>query len=413
MTMQRDEGALLRESLRLAWHSLRESRLRSSLTLLGIVIGVATVIAMISVLAGLSRSVKEQISSLGSNVLYVSRYEAGVHVESGSDGRRDPLTVQDAEAVAALCPSVERVSPEVQQNAYARAAGRKTSFLTLYGATVDFVFVNDWELGEGRFFTAHETGHRSAVCVLGFEPAEELFPHGGSVGQWVEVDGRSYQVVGVLGKKGNFLGQSMDNLIVAPLPLVAAQAGYGDDVDHITVRPFGAGYVEPARDEMTELLRRRRGVKADAPDNFGITSQENLMDIYKRVTGAISLMTLVISSIGLLVGGIGVMNMMLVAVKERTREIGLRAALGARRRDILSQFLIEAIVLTTLGGVVGMLVGFALAFGAKLATGIQMAVTPISIVLALGLSIGVGLFFGWFPAFRASRLDPIEALRFE
>ncbi|MCA9729322.1 MAG: FtsX-like permease family protein, partial [Candidatus Eisenbacteria bacterium] len=221
------------------------------------------------------------------------------------------------------------------------------------------------------------------------------------------------QVVGVLAEKGRFLGQNMDDLVAAPLPVVAQKVGYGESVDYFTIRPYGPSYTESAREEITELLRRRRGVRADQENDFGITSQENLLELYRKVTGAVYLLTLVISSIGLLVGGIGVMNMMLVSVKERTREIGLRAALGARRRDILGQFLIEAIALTGVGGLVGMALGFGLAGLVRLTAGLRMAVTPLGIGIALLLSVGVGVFFGIYPAHRASRLDPIEALRHE
>lgn len=406
------ETALLRENGKLALTALWQSKLRTSLTLLGIVIGVATVIAMVSILSGLGQSVRDQIASLGSGILYVSKYEAGFHSSDEERNRKD-LTASDAEAIAALCPSVESVSPEINRPVYASAFGRRTSLLTFYGVNSDFPRVNEWEVSEGRFLTEHDVRHRAAVCVLGSKPAEVLFPHGGSLGQWVNVDGKSLQVIGVLAEKGNFLGQSMDDLVAAPLPVVAQKYGYGESVDYITVRPYGPQYTEAAREEMVELLRRLRGVRADQPNDFGITSQENLLELYHRITGAVYLLTLVISSIGLLVGGIGVMNMMLVSVKERTREIGLRAALGARRRDILGQFLIEAVALTGTGGIIGMAIGFALAGIVRLTAGVQMAVTPLGIGVALLLSIGVGIFFGIYPAHRASRLDPIEALRHE
>jgi putative ABC transport system permease protein len=406
------ERALLRENVKLALTALWQSKLRTSLTLLGIVIGVATVIAMVSILSGLGQSVRNQIASLGSGILYVSKYEAGFHSSDEERNRKD-LEVSDAEAIAELCPSVESVSPEINRPVYASAFGRRTSLINLNGVTEDFARVNEWEIAEGRFLTEHDVRHRSAVCVLGTKPAEVLFPQGGSLGQWVDVDGKSLQVIGVLAEKGNFLGQSMDDLVVAPLPVAAQKYGYGKSVDYITVRPVSPDHTEAAREEMIELLRRLRGVRADRPNDFGITSQENLLELYHRITGAVYLLTLVISSIGLLVGGIGVMNMMLVSVKERTREIGLRAALGARRRDILGQFLIEAVALTGTGGIIGMAIGFALAGIVRLTAGVQMAVTPLGIGVALLLSVGVGIFFGIYPAHRASRLDPIEALRHE
>jgi len=233
------------------------------------------------------------------------------------------------------------------------------------------------------------------------------------LGQRVRIGERSFLVLGVLTAKGKFLGQSMDDVAILPLPAAARLWEYGDQIDYFTVRPTSPAAAERARDEITELLRRRRGVRADQPDDFGITSQEQLLELYERLTGAFYLVTILLSSIGLLVGGIGVMNMMLVSVRERTREIGVRAALGARRRDILGQFLTEAVTLTLVGGLLGLGLGFALGAGISRALHVPLAVTPGAVALALGISAGVGVFFGWYPAFRASRLDPVEALRYE
>jgi putative ABC transport system permease protein len=205
----------------------------------------------------------------------------------------------------------------------------------------------------------------------------------------------------------------MDDVAVIPLSVLARLRNYNNRVDYMTVRPRTPQLVDEAKDEITELLRRRRGVKANAPDDFGITSQALLIDIYKRLTGAFYLVTILLSSIGLMVGGIGVMNMMLVSVRERTREIGVRAALGARRRDILGQFLTEAVTLTVAGGLCGIALGYGLAGIISLTFHVPLAVTFPGIAIALGISASVGIFFGWYPAYRASRLDPVEALRYE
>jgi len=346
-------------------------------------------------------------------VLYISKYEAGIQMGPRRRKPRKDLVVEDARAIATYCPSVAAASPEIQDGGYLSAGKVKTSRVDVYGVTQDFAEVNSWAPEEGRFLMADDLRHRSRVCVLGQGPVGVLFPHGGALGQWVDLEGAKYQVVGVLQARGKFLGRSQDDVILLPLTVMARLRNYDDSVDYITVRPVSPQMVEEAKDEITELLRRRRGVKANAPDDFGITSQELLLDLYKRITGAFYLVTILLSSIGLMVGGIGVMNMMLVSVKERTREIGVRAALGARRKDILGQFLTEAVTLTLAGGLCGIALGYLLAGIISLSFHVPLAVTVPGIAIALGISGGVGIFFGWYPAFRASRLDPVEALRYE
>jgi putative ABC transport system permease protein len=337
-------------------------------------------------------------------------------VHFDDDRRRKPrkdLTVDDARAVEESCPSAAGVSPEVIQRGYLKAGGVKSSSVKIVGGTASFADAGGWEPEAGRGFTEDEVKHRAPVCVLGHDPADLLFPHGGAVGQWIEYDGHRFLVVGTFKAKGKMLGEPMDDFGLFPLSLLSRQWDYGDAVDYLLVRPQGPESVEPLRDEITELLRRRRGVRADQPDDFSITSQAELLDLYRRITSVFFLVTVLLSSIGLLVGGIGVMNMMLVSTKERTREIGVRAALGARRRDILGQFLTEAVTLTLVGGLLGIGLGYALAGVISLLFHAPLAVSPGAIALALGISGGVGIFFGWYPAFRASRLDPVEALRYE
>jgi putative ABC transport system permease protein len=407
-------SSLFWDNVRMALGSMLSTKLRSFLTLLGLMIGVGTVIAMMAVIAGLNASVTRQIASLGSGVLYISKYEAGIQFGGGE--RRKPrkdLLFEDGQAIAGFCPAVAAVSEEIGDGGYVSSGKVKTSFINITGVTASFVDVNDWSPEEGRFLINDDLTHRNHVCVLGQGPAGILFPNGGAIGQWIELEGLKYQVVGVMTGRGKFLGQSMDDVVLIPLTVLARLRDYGDRVDYMTVRPRSATQVDEAKDEITELLRRRRGVKANAPDDFGITSQALLMDLYKRLTGALYLVTILLSSIGLMVGGIGVMNMMLVSVKERTREIGVRSALGARRRDILGQFLTEAVTLTLAGGLCGIALGYSLAGIISLSFHVPLAVTLPGIAVALGISAGVGIFFGWYPAFRASRLDPVEALRYE
>lgn len=414
MRTKRSGLSLVSENVRMAFESLLSTKLRTFLTLLGILIGVGTVVAMVTIITGLGQSMRRQIAGLGSGVLYVSKWEAGVQING--EGRRRPrrdLLGEDAEAVLEFCPSVASVSAEIQFPAYAASAGVRTSLLGLQGVTEWFSDANSWDAISGRTFTRDEVRHRAPVCVLGSSPAELLFPHGGELGQWIDVDGRRLQIIGVLESRGRFLGQNQDDVVLVPLPLVAAWRGAGRAVDYFVIRPALPEQTDAARDEITELLRRRRGVRSNQPNDFGITSQENLLELYHQVTGAFFLVTVVISSIGLLVGGIGVMNMMLISVRERTREIGIRAAIGARRSDILGQFLTEAIAVTLVGGVLGLGLGYLLALGIHLAFKVPMGFSVGGTVSALVVSGSIGLFFGLYPAWRASRLDPIEALRFE
>lgn len=406
------QASLLWANVRMALDSLMTTKLRSMLTLLGLMIGVGTVIAMLAIISGLNQSMKKQIASLGSGTLYVSKHEAGIHFGGQVKPRKD-LTMADALAVAAQCPSVAAVSPEIGDGGYLEAGGVKTSRINVYGAAPSFSDVNEWYPEQGRFLTPDDLNRRARVCVLGQGPADVLFPAGGALGQWVDLDGTSYQVIGILSTKGKFLGQNMDDVVLVPFPVLSRLRQYGESIDYMSVRPISPQHVADATDEITELLRRRRGVRADRPDDFGITSQALLLDLYHRITGAFYLVTILLSSIGLLVGGIGVMNMMFVSVKERTREIGVRSALGARRRDIMGQFLTEAVTLTLVGGLLGIGLGYLLAGIVSLAFHLPLAVSPGGISLALGISGSVGIFFGWYPAFRASRLDPVEALRYE
>jgi putative ABC transport system permease protein len=220
-------------------------------------------------------------------------------------------------------------------------------------------------------------------------------------------------VIGVLGSRGQFFGQKQDEVVVIPLPRMGRQQGYGRSVDHIVAAAKSPALAETAREQIEELLRRRRGVRADQENDFGVTSQENLLKIYDQITGGFYLVMILISSIGLMVGGIGVMNMMLVSVRERTREIGLRMAVGCRRRDLLGQFLVEASVLTGVGGIIGIIVGQLLALGLSLVLPIPAGVNVPWVLIAVAVSASIGLFFGMYPAWRASRLDPVEALRYE
>jgi putative ABC transport system permease protein len=273
--------------------------------------------------------------------------------------------------------------------------------------------VNDRTLARGRFFNAAEVLGRSRVCVLGPAVVETLFGPVDPLGQRVRVGSWSYLVVGVLGEKGQVLGNNLDETVVVPVTALQQQMGWGRNLDYVALQPPAPRDVPRAQDEVEEFLRRYRGLRATAESNFGLSTQDTLLDLYNKLTRAIFGVMLLVSAIGLLVGGIGIMNMMLVSVKERTAEIGVRRALGAQRRDVMLQFLAEAMTLTVAGGAAGILVGGMLAVLIAAVSPLP-AVLPIGVVLvALLLSASVGLFFGLYPAWQAARQNPIEALRYE
>jgi putative ABC transport system permease protein len=409
----RAQGLLVLDSVREAVLVLWSQKLRTALTLLGIMIGVGTVVGMVSVIAGLNRSMARQVASLGSGILYVSKYEASIQIGPRVRERRPDLTLAEARAIAEGAPAVRWVSPQIERPYRVEFRGTRTRMISVTAATEAFLPCSGYEVAEGRFLTAQDVRGREPVVVLGDAIREALFPWGGGLGQWVRIGNRSFRVVGFLAPKGSFLGNSLDEVAVVPLPFFLERTRYGESVDYLVVQPVRPEAADEAKDQITEILRRVRGLRPDQPDNFGITTQAGLMELYRQLTQGFYMAMVLISAIGLLVGGIGVMNMMLVAVGERTREIGVRRAVGARALDILGQFLTESATVTLVGGAAGVFLGVLLAMVAHLAGNLPFAVPPGIVVAALAVSTGVGLVFGLYPAVRASRQDPIEALHYE
>lgn len=407
--------SLAGENFRMALDTLWSQKLRSGLTLLGIIIGVATVIAMVSMIQGLNHSIEKQIGSLGTGVLYISKHEAGIHIGGDREGRkpRKDITVDDAEAVATYCPAVAHVSPEIMDQRKVSFGGTESRSIGVVGGTEAFFVVNNWTIDRGRGLTFDDVRHGDPVCVLGADIDELLFPTGGDLGSMIQIGKDRCRVIGVLSPRGKLFGQKQDEMVVIPIQRMARQMGYGRSVDYIVAAAASPAVAEVAKEQIEELLRRRRGVRADQENDFGVTSQENLLKIYNQITSGFYLVMILISSIGLMVGGIGVMNMMLVSVRERTREIGLRMAVGCRRRDLMGQFLVEASVLTGIGGVIGIIVGQGLALLLSLVLPIPAGVSLPWVGIAVAVSASIGLFFGMYPAWRASRLDPVDALRWE
>jgi putative ABC transport system permease protein len=413
------------ENANMALTTLRDHKLRSALTILGVVIGITSIIAVASILVGLDADMRGFLNDFGADTLFIFKFEPGLRLTrlSTEERSRKPLTLEDALAIKESCPAVKEVVAEAYprfnnfgpaRQPTVRYHDHEVFSIDHSGALPSYADIYNVRLKEGRYFTEAENMVRSDVVVIGFDIAEALFAHEDPIGKSVLVDGVNYTVIGVMEKrKGQFFkDRSADR--VATVPFESYRKHHpGDDEVMIGTKPFN-GQKAAAQDQVRELLRRRRHVPYDKPDNFGISSAEQIATQFHQITGAIALITIVISSVGLLVGGVGVMNIMLMSVTERTREIGVRKAIGARRRDVIGQFLIEAVTLTSLGGIIGVLLGF----GISLAINVLLPALPSSVPLWAVLfgvltSMAVGLFFGIYPAVVASRLDPVDSLRYE
>jgi len=411
---------IIKEIFRMAIDSIKSHKLRSFLTLLGIVIGVMTVIGMVSIIQGLNRSFLSQLESVGSDIIGVVKYEPGIHTGnlSEEERQRKDLTFEDAMAIEEECPLVKAVAVDISVDIFEEITikyqNTKVQDAIIIGMNDGWPLVLSVYLPrEGRFLTESDITHRTRVCVLGAELEETLFPHTQAIGKEIRIGPEKFLVVGVLEKRGSMFGQSQDNLVGIPITTLMKYFPYDLENIEITLTPKKHGYIQETIEQVINVLRKRRKVGFGKPNDFAIYTQDTIIDLYNQITGAAYLVMIVISSISLLVGGIGVMNIMLVSVKERTREIGIRKAIGARPTDILRQFLIEAIFLTGTGGVIGIILGFCIAFLVKAVTPLPASVTPWSVFLGFFVSVSVGLFFGIFPAQKAAKTDPIVCLRYE
>lgn len=410
---------IFKESAKMAFDTLRTNKLRSSLTILGVTVGVVTILAMVSIIQGLNRSFSEQIESLGSNTIFISKFDPSFGKPPGQEERqRKELTIEDANALRDGVSTAVGVSP--MQRAIAvtiRYEDKQTDTPILLGVTPYYEFTQSQYISYGRFIIDSDLRERSNVVVLGQDLVKALFPSGEDpIGKDIKIEGNPFQVVGVMGVLGSFFGQSRDN--IAFIPLTTNQKYYPridppGTIFVIIIRPRTRADVKQTMDEARDILRIRREVKYGEKDNFGISSQDALLDIYNQLTGATYLVLTAISAVALMIGGIGVMNIMLVSVTERTKEIGIRKAVGATHAGILSQFLIEAVMLTAVGGAIGVFIGEMLSFLINTYSPLPAYIPVWAIILGLVASAGVGVVFGVFPAWKAANLDPIEALRFE
>ena len=416
------------ENLFFAKNAIFAHKLRAALTVLGIVIGVATVISMVSLIQGFNNSVVSSFEAFGATLVQFQRFDPQF---GPGDGRRDEemrqrkvLTWEDAVALKEQSRYMRSVSPErywfpfgpgQQRAPVIKYAGREANADTLVGAVPDYLDANFKQIGEGRFISDTDVRRSAQVCVIGFSIADTIFPFVDPIGKWIELDGRRYEVVGVMERQDNTFMESTNSHFYLPFSTFDqafpwVRVNFGVNIATVPKRP---DLVDEILEEGTNILRRRRGVPFNKPNDFGVMTPDKLIGNFQAVTGGISLTMILIASISLLVGGVGVMNIMLVSVTERTREIGLRKALGAVHQDILTQFLIEAMTLSAIGGVIGVGLGLSVALVVRKLSPLAAATPLWAILVGLFVSISVGLVFGIFPAARAARLDPIDALRYE
>jgi putative ABC transport system permease protein len=400
------------EAIGMGLGGIRAYKMRASLTILGVVMGIMTVTGTSSIVAGLNASMASQIDAWGSSVMFIRPFSPGENVGPEEWRRRKGLTLNEVEAIAKL-PALKAVAPLEPLSAdLIKFGNQRLKDAPLIGATAGYETVHDLYVEKGRFLSDSDVQRGAPVAVIGAEVVDALFPFIDPIDKELSIDGRRFRVIGVIERKGKFLFFSRDNIVFVPMGAFQKK----DPRFNFLVadlKPVSAARLEDAVEQVRELLRRMRKLKYRDTDNFSIFTQDTFTDLYRQVTGGIYLVMIAISSIGLLVGGVGVMNIMLVSVTERTREIGVRKALGARKLDILLQFMTEAMTLTGVGGVLGILIGGLVAWLVNLFSPFPAIMQPFWVVVAFTVSVVVGLVFGIWPAAKAARLDPIEALRYE
>lgn len=400
------------ESIEVALEGLIANKMRAALTMLGVIIGVGAVIAMLAIGQGAQEQTMQRIQQMGTNVLVIMSGQTRQGAVRGGFGSMQTLTLDDAEAIADKCPSVTASVPEVRQNAQVKYRNQNTN-TTIFGTSPEYPSVRNYSVQEGRFFNEQEVKGSKKVAAIGPTTADNLFGTVSPVGKFINIKGSRYQVVGLMTSKGATGGfGDPDDQIFIPVTTAMRRVFGVQYVRNISVQSKSIALMDQATIEITNLLRKRHKITGDT-DDFIIRNQAEFMEMAAETSRVFTMLLAGIASVSLLVGGIGIMNIMLVSVTERTREIGIRKALGAQRKDIMLQFLIESLVLSLLGGTVGVLFGLAGSAIVGKLTGWSISVSMQSMLLSFSFAALVGIFFGLYPARQASNLDPIDALRYE
>ncbi|MHB0937961.1 MAG: ABC transporter permease [Armatimonadota bacterium] len=402
----------LGESILVALEGIAANKMRAALTMLGVIIGVGAVITMLALATGARERMMNSIQSMGTNVLIVFGGRSGRGGVRGGFGSSQVLTLEDAEAILKECPSVEAVAPESGGNAQVKYRNQNTN-TGITGTTPSVLGIRNYQVQEGRFFTDSEVKSLKRVAVIGPTTAETLFGTVSPVGKQVRIRGMQFEVIGLLASKGAQGFNDQDDTIMIPVTTAMRRVFGTDNIRMISAQAKTMKLMDQASTEIGDLLRKRHHIEEGSDEDFNVRSQAEFMQMANEAAGIFTLLLGGIASVSLLVGGIGIMNIMLVSVTERTREIGIRMALGARRRDIQLQFLVEALMLSLLGGAVGILLGFLGAWGLSRLPDATVSVSLSSVLMSFGFAAFVGIFFGYYPALQASRLNPIDALRYE
>jgi putative ABC transport system permease protein len=402
-----------RATIVMALRALRRNKLRTALTMLGIIIGVSAVILMVAIGNGATNQVESQIASLGQNVVLVfagSVNNGGVKAGAFNAGT---LKIPDADAIRREIPDAVAVSPEVRTNAQVSAENQNWN-TNVQGESPDYWSIRNWSFAEGSSFTDQDVRGANKVCVVGKTVVDNLFGDDDPLGQIIRVKGVPFTIVGVLASKGfSVMGQDQDDTVIMPYTSAMKRILGQTNIRTINVEAATADKIQSVQDEVTDLLRQQHKITSGHDDDFTIHNQQEFTDAATSTSRILTVLIVSIASVSLVVGGIGIMNIMLVSVTERTREIGIRMAVGAHGRDILLQFLIEATSLSTMGGIIGIVLGIGAAKLLSAFAGWPTLVSPLSVILSFAFSACVGIFFGFYPAKKAAALDPIEALRYE
>ena len=415
-------AAHFKENLELAYDTVRTHKLRSGLTILGVFVGTVTLMAIGSILTGMNKTIVDQMRGFGTDTIFVYKFQPGIHIGglTREERMRKPISERDIDTVREECTACLAISSEVfngfdnfGSGGDAHYRGHDVTPINFDGATPSYPIVLNQDIGEGRFFNEFENEHRAKVVVIGDSVAKALFPNQENpIDKTIQVDGMDFRVIGVYAKRKMAGGDQQD--LNVQIPYETYRKIYPGAREHFFAAAARPGMLNEAMDQIRGALRRSRRVAWNAPDSFGMATADSIIGQFHDITAKVALAIIIIASIGMLIGGVGVMNIMLVSVTERTREIGVRKAIGARRRDIIAQFLSEAVFLTGAGGVIGIFGGWLFSLLIKVALPNLPTSVPLwAVVAGFSISVGVGIFFGIVPAVKAAKLDPVEALRYE